>query len=294
MTTAVSDLYEPLIERDPAAIRTAIRRFRQQQSSDELFLAIARFAVLAYAPSQHAKHSVLSVLSAHDLREDLGERFDEVLIECAIYAANSRQPWSEPPIMDPPSPHGAPGDLRVAVVNRDRMAAERWLAKRLDDPDLRRELIAIASEDLEDLGHKVIIANAAWRLAEILGEKGRFVALRMAVWEMVSYAGPPSVPGPLSKDVLDGLIARCVAGNGSIESAHAVFLFDALSGGEQSVPGDPPPVYRLARDYGQCLKAHAVAKRLRRRYPEAHVDDFIAAVRRNLETGPSYEEWTFA
>lgn len=294
MHSAVSDLYEPLIERDPATIRTAIQGFRKRQSSDELFLAIAQFAMLAYAPSQHAKHSVLSVLSAHDLREDLGERFDDVLIECAIYAASSRQPWSEPPLMDPPSPEGAPDDLRTAVANQDRLAAERWLAKRLNDPGLRGELIAIASEDLEDFGHKVIIANAAWRLAEILGEKGRFVALRMAVWEMVSYAGPPSEPGPLSKDVLDGRIARCVAENGSIESAHAVFLFDALSEGEQGVIGAPPPIYRLARDYGQCLKAYAVAKRLRGRYPEADVDAFVAAARRNLDAGPSYEEWTFA
>ncbi len=41
------NLYEPLLERDVAGIRAAIREFRQSHSTQELFETIARFAVLA-------------------------------------------------------------------------------------------------------------------------------------------------------------------------------------------------------------------------------------------------------
>ena len=95
--------YDPFIERDVPAMRSAIADFRREHSSLDLFLAVARFAVLAYAPSQHAKHALLAALSAYDVREQLGDRWDELLVECAIYAAQSRQPWSEPPILDPPA-----------------------------------------------------------------------------------------------------------------------------------------------------------------------------------------------
>lgn len=290
MSGDIGELYEPLLERDVEAIRPAIENFRRSHSSDELFLAIARFAVMAYAPSQHARHAMLAVLSAHDLREECGDRWDDLLTECAIYAAQSRQPWSEPPIMDPPSTEGAPRTLRDAT---DRLSAERWLAAHLDDP---HEIFDVAAEDWSDLGHKLIVADAARRLAAILGEKGRFVILRTAVWEIVAYSGPRVAPLQPSSELLDRLIDRCIAERGSIESAHAVFHFaastDATPAGLRQ--GRPPAIYRLARDYGECLKAHAVARRLRAIYPEAKLDGFVAACEHNLEHGPSFEEWSFA
>lgn len=193
----VSELYEPLIEREIARIDETALRFRREHSSEELFLAVARFAILAYAPSQHAKHALLAMLAAYELREESGERWDELLVECAKYAAQSRQPWSEPPLLDPP-PVGPDqrrdvAELREAVAARDRLRAERWLAARIDDDDLARDLFAVASDDFEDLGHKLIVANAAWNLAPILGEKGRFASLRVAVWEMVATARPSTL-----------------------------------------------------------------------------------------------------
>src|SRR5438477_4136455 len=95
--------YTALLERDAHAARNAARAYRESHSSHDLFLAAGRFAVLAYAPSQHAKHAMLAVLAAYELRDDLGDQFSDVLIECALYSASSRQPWSEPPIMDPPA-----------------------------------------------------------------------------------------------------------------------------------------------------------------------------------------------
>jgi hypothetical protein len=122
-----SALYEPLIERDLDAIPAAARAFAAEHSPEELWIAIARFAVLAYAPSQHAKRAVMACRAAHDLRDELGERWVDMIIECARYAAESRQPWSEPPILDMPhvddaSPRDV-AELRAALDANDRARA---------------------------------------------------------------------------------------------------------------------------------------------------------------------------
>jgi hypothetical protein len=57
-------------------------------------------------------------------------------------------------------------------------------------------------------------------------------------------------------------------------------------------PTPSVPIYSFARDYGACLKAHAIAKRLRPRYPNADFDGMLAAMDRNRER--SSEEMTFA
>ncbi len=306
----VAELYEPLIERDIGRIRTAVAAFRSTHSSEELFLAVARFAILAYAPSQHAKHATLAAWSAYELRDELGEQWDELLLQCAIYAAQSRQPWSEPPLPDPPAL--APDqrrdldELREAIAEHDRLRGERWLAARIDDDALLPDLFTVASEDFEDLGHKLIVANAAAKLSAVLGEKGRFATLRIAVWEMVSQGKGQKAEGRSGEPaaLLERLIDRCIAEKGSIESAHAVFLFDAAveTGGEEALAqlsarsaGERrAPIYALGRDYAAYLKSHAVAKRLRARFPNAPLDAFVNAVGYNLEHAPSFEEWSFA
>ncbi|MBK5259633.1 MAG: hypothetical protein JJE51_08565, partial [Thermoanaerobaculia bacterium] len=295
----MQELYAPLIERDLEAIPAAIRAFRREQTSDELWHAVAQFAILAFAPSQHAKHALLAVLAAHDLREEAGERWDELLTECARYAAQSRQPWSEPPILDAPPiearQRGDLDELRAAVSDRDRLRAERWLAFRLESPNVLRDMATVATEDLSDFGHKLIITSAASRLSEILGDKGRYAVLRTAVWEIVAYRGDET----MEQRSLPKLVARCVEEHGSIESAHAVFLFDAREtmqvGAASAIPtGRGAHAYALARDYGQYLKAQAVAGRLRVRHPDAALDEFVEACRYNLEHAPSFEEWSFA
>lgn len=325
MASAVSALYEPLIARDLSAVRPAIREFRRSHTSEELALAVGRFAILAYAPSQHAKHAVLAVVSAFDLRDELGSRWDDLLTECACYAAASRQPWSEPPLIDPPQVDAGvsshPDELRAAITAHDRLRAERWLAARLQDPALTDDLLTVAAEDLSDMGHKLIMTNGARKLVPILGEKGKFVTLRMAVWELTAYEGPRTDPqAPVdAAALLEKLIARCVEEEGSLESAHAVFLFDAafesgvldqVSGYLARTAGEKPlslpagvdkrpagenwPIYSLGRDLGASLKANAVAKRLRSAFPAAALDDFVTAVQDNLENAPSLEEWSFA
>ncbi len=293
-----TDLYAPLIGRDLDAIPAAVRDFRAQHSSDELFLAVARFAILAFAPSMHSKHAVLASLSAYQLKETMGDRWDDLLAECARYAADSRQPWSEPPLLDPPEVDpGQPRDvdtLRHLVAARDRLGAERWLAARLDDDDLVRDLF-IVSDD-------VILTSAAVKLAGILGERGRFAALRIAVWDMTSHGAgslPADDPAPTLRD---RLVDNAVAERGSIESVHSVFEYDAardtaafsrvcselsslsLRKPDAELPAaTASPVYHLARDYGHYLRAFAGGdSRLK------------AAAAYNLENGPSFADWSLA
>jgi len=265
--------------------------------------------VLAYAPAQHAKHALLCCLAAWEIRQELEERFDDALVECAIYTATSRQPWSEPPMLDPPpiedAQRGDAGELREAVRAADRLRAERWLAKRHAGHDFARDYFAVAADDFEDLGHKLIVANAAWKLANLLGEKGRYAALRVGVWEMVAYCGERyrERGGTVS---VDTLADNMVANRGDLESAHALFLYDAaLETGQEKRVSDylshlikpqhsapstqhsALPIYSYARDCGEVLKSHAVAKRL-------GIDRIIAAAWDNLEHGPSLEAFSFA
>jgi hypothetical protein len=318
-------LYEPFIERDLAAIPPAVAAFRANHSAEETWIEITRFAVLAFAPSQHSKHALLACLSAWDLREELGTQFDQAIVECAIYAAASRQPWSEPPMLKPPKidddQRGDLDELREAIAASDRLRAERWLAKRFDSPDFARDYLAAASDNFEDLGHALIVANAALRLAALLGEKGRYAMLRVGVWEMVARGSRESGVGGRSENrdldsLCSALVANVIAEGGEIISAHALFLFDAalqtedanvirrvanhlsdIGGVAASTPTPHTPLptpYNFARDYGACLKAHAVAKRLRVRFPNTDFDGMLAAVHRNLDAAPPSEEMAFA
>jgi hypothetical protein len=313
--------YEPFIERDLAAIPAAVAAFRADHSAEETWTTVTRFAVLAFAPSQHSKHALLSCLSAWDLREELDSHFDDAIIECAIYASASRQPWSEPPMLDPPKleadQRGDLAELREAIAASDRLRAERWLAKRYRDPDFARDYFTAASDDFEDLGHKLIVASAAWRLAELLGEQGRYAMLRVAIWEMVALGGKRAEIANTAVDLdalCAALVGNMIANDGDLVSAHAMFLFDAalqteddeviarvashlsdIKSEASSVQKVPAlTVYRFARDYGACLKAHAIALRLRPRFRAVPFDAMLAAAHRNLENSPSFEEMTFA
>jgi len=302
----LTPLYEALLERDEAATRRAVEDFGDDH---ELFLAVARFAVLAYAPSQHAKHAFLACLAAYDVREELRASYREMLTECAIYAGGSRLPWSEPPILDPPQVDEEP-DLDAAIRDGDRLAAEHWLSFHLDDPQLEQRYFEAASRDFEDLGHKLIISRAAWRLVPILGEKGRFALLRAGVWEWTAYRGETYVARGVQVDreqLVDRLVADVIEEHGSLIATHNIFLLDAALGtpvesrvleylgasvilsradGEGPVPTLRP--YRLARDYAQTLIAHAVATRI----PQAK--KMLPSVHENLDQATGFEEWSFA
>lgn len=213
-------LYDILIERDLAAIPGEARAFAGEHSPHELFLAVARFAVLAYAPSQHSKRAVMACRAAWDLRELCGEAWIDVIVECARYAAESRQPWSEPPILE---------SLEVPDVDELRKKAR---------------------------GDALLMLDCALALIPVLGEKGQAALLRMPVME---YGGLPPLSddqrGGGPPPSIETLVQRVVESNGSIDTVTDVFLWAADHRLDQ--PLTPPPVYRLARDYAQTLIAHA-------------------------------------
>ncbi len=276
----MSAFYEPLIERDLEAIPDAAHAFLQSHSVEELWIAVARFAVLAYAPSQHAKRAVMAVRAAHELRDAMGEQWTALIVECARYTAESRQPWSEPPILDPPAvdpsqPRGVE-ELREAIAARDRARAEHWLASRIDDAD--DDLRAVAQGDAR------LVTDAVLALAPLLGEKGRYGLLRVAIWEMLNDNSNEEI------ESLDALIAETTATHGSIDSVRKVLLWCAgRAPAIAPAAGRPLTPYRLAHDYAQTLLAHAVARTL----PQ-HVEPFLSAVHENLERGEGYEEWSLA
>ena len=272
-----SALYEPLIERELDAIPEAARAFAAEHSEEELWIAIARFAVLAYAPSQHAKRAVMACRAAHDVREELGDRWLDMIIECARYAAESRQPWSEPPILDPPPPSERTDldELRAAIAANDRHRAERWLAARIEN----------AHDDLRTLakGDALLMLDTSIALEQLLGRKGRYALLRIVIAELL-------VEQDEVADPIEVLIDRAIVSNGSIETVRDVLVWSARVPPAGPAASSPPlRPYRLARDYAQTLIAHAIARKL-----PARAGEFLAAVHHNLEHGESFAEWSFA
>ena len=210
-------LYEPLIERDLNAIPAAVAEFLEEHSPHDLFLAVARFAVLAYAPSQHAKRAVMACRAAWDLREEFGDRWTDLLTECARYAAESRQPWSEPPILD---------TLEAPPEEQLRPKAK---------------------------GDALLMLDTALALLPILGEKGRGALLRMPVQEMEAEPNQPED----SNEPIEVLVKRVVDNNGSIDTVRDVFIWAAKNPATQQPSNPATPIYPLARDYAQTLIAHA-------------------------------------
>jgi hypothetical protein len=270
-------LYAPFIERDLAAIPAAARAYAAEHSVEDLWIAVTRFAVLAYAPSQHAKRAVMACRASHDVREELGDRWLDMIIECARYTAGSRQPWSEPPILDPPEPAERTDllELRDAIATKDRLRAERWLAARVDDA--HDDLRAVAK------GDALLMLDTALALEPLVGEKGRYALLRIVILELLN--DPEDVTDPLAV-----LVDRAIDERGSIDAVRNVFVASAgiaLAGVMACAPMLEP--YPLARDYAQTLIAHAIARKL-----PARADQFLAAVHHNLEHGESFAEWSFA
>ena len=280
MDRAAGALYAPLIERDIAAIPRAAHTYLRSHDLEELWIAIARFSVLGYAPSQHAKRAVVACRAAHAVR-DVVSGWRDLILACARYAAESRQPWSEPPILDPPALDGSQrtdaDELRDAVAAGDRARAERWLAARLDDAE--RDLETIARGDAR------LMLDTALALEKLLGTKGRYALLRMVIHELIADPQPEE-----PQEALDLLVDRAIEQRGAVDAVSAVFIRCAGLPSDARVRSAPPlSPYQLARDYAQTLIAHAFAPRLTHRASE-----FLAAVHDNLEHGESFADWSFA
>ncbi len=210
-------LYEPLIERDLSAIPAAVREFLDEHEVHDLYLAVARFGVLAYAPSQHSKRAVMACRAAWDLREEFGDRWPALIVECARYAAEARQPWSEPPIFD-----------SLEVPDEDELRAN---AK----------------------GDALLMLDTALALIPILGEKGKAALLRMPLMEMEAEPNPPND----NDAPIEELVQRVVDSNGAVDAVRDVFIWSAKHPTTRQPDNPTTPIYPLARDYAQTLIAHA-------------------------------------
>ena len=276
MPGAAGALYEPLLERDLAAIPAAVRAYAAAHSPEELWQAVTRFALLAYSPSEHARHALLACLAARGLPEAW-------IVECARYAAEARQPWSEPPILEmPPTAEDQRvdlGELREAIAAGDRPRAERWLAGRFRTAAAEAAALEGVGSDLlssaREHGDAPLIVRAAIALVPLLGEKGAYATLRVAVWDLIAKRDEP----PLPERSREELVAAVVQSDGAIDAVTALLAVSEIG----PAPACLEP-YRLARDYGHLLLAHAAG------FPE----EALEAVARNLEDGESYAEWTFA
>jgi hypothetical protein len=225
MPGATSALYEPLIERELAAIPAAADAFAEEHSDQELWVAVTRFAVLAYSPSQHGKRAVMACRAAYEVRDELGTEWRAMIVACARYAASSRPPWSEPPILDTPP---------------------------VDDP--YRELRAVAK------GDALLMLDTVQALEPLLGEKGQSALVRMVRAEL--EAESEDVTEPL--DVLvDRAIAERGSiesvRNVFVASARSELR---LRLDRAVAAATALQTYDLARDYAQTLIAHAVARTL--------------------------------
>ncbi|HVT44638.1 MAG TPA: hypothetical protein VMT00_09630 [Thermoanaerobaculia bacterium] len=323
MDVPTRELYETMSVRALERIPRAVGKFRAAHSSSELFTAICRWAVAYYSTEEHSKHAFLACHSAHRLRESLGERFDDLLVECALYAADSRLPWSEPPVMEPPSiERDQPfdlGEIRDAVAAEDRPRGERWLARAIYEPDFAPRFLTVAADDFGDLGHNLIVATAAWELAEVFPEEGRFPLLRAATWEWMAHREGTYVEKEHALDtetLFDRWLDVLVCDGGSPIAFHALALLDAAIrasaiANDRSIllrvrdflsntlmtaparalqPGDgreeSPPIYRLSLDYGEYLKACAIRRDLAPLFPTMEIDSLQRAARANLEQAP--------
>jgi hypothetical protein len=280
-------IYEPLIERDSVTFSRLARELALDTSAEELWLLVTRFAVLAFSPSQHGKRTVMACRAAHDVRDEMGDRWLDLIIECGRYAAESRQPWSEPPLLDPPEigpDHPAEQtELEAAIAERDFARGERWLAARGDDA--ADGIRAVAR------GDALLIIDTAVALLPLVGEKGRYPLLRMALQELVHAQDDEDAEGSLEQR-----IERVIETRGSVDTVRDVLLVDASRGPRPRSPVTSIALepYQLARDYAQTLIAHAAAGRFLHDGSGNRVDAFLEAVHHNLRHGESYAEWSFA
>lgn len=214
----MNELYAPLLERDLDAIPEAARAYASAQSEEALWVAVTRFAVLAYAPSTHGRRAVLACRATHALREELGGTWLDLIIECARYAAWSRPPWSEPPILDALDTSGWPALDAIDACGDALLLldAVRALLPELGEkglPALQRMVMAelpgiTRPPNLDPQGSPDSVETIFWSVA--------------SAPELRTHVGRPLAPYPLSCDFAQTLLAHFYARRLPVEEADAL------------------------------------------------------------------------
>lgn len=174
----MNEFFAPLIERDLNAIPRVAREYAAAHSEDALWNAVTRFAVLSYAPAQHAKRAVMACAAAHEVRAEAGGQWIDLVIECARYAAASRRPWSEPPIAESIDPRGWPA-----------LASLRGVAQ----------------------GDALLMLDAVETLLPLVGEKGLPALQRMVMQELPGDVPAGELDPAGSPDSVQVVLCRAAA-----------------------------------------------------------------------------------
>lgn len=331
MPGATSALYDPLIERELAAIPAAADAFAAAHSDLELWQAVTRFAVLAYSPSQHGKRTVMACRAAYDMRDELGDEWRAMIVACATYAASSRQPWSEPPILDEPRTVSwdemrkvAKGDALLLLDTVQALAPllgekGRSALLRIVDAEL-----AVESEDVTE-SLDVLIDRAIAEKGSIESVRNVFVAaveVRSAVRSARAAVGDagtahckpdPSRPFVAGVGFAVNSASSAAGAAGTVhcrpdpdQASHAVGVRSPVF---QSSAGETPAkaMSTAAEDWktgnltprlhpydlGRDYAQTLIAHAVARTLP-SRADEFLAAVHHNLEHGESYAAWSLA
>jgi hypothetical protein len=286
MSGAFSPLFEAMLYRDRDAIASGIVAALADGGVDALFKDLIRFAVLAFAPSEHGKAALLAVVAGSEIANALDDSATLVR-HCAEYQADTRTPWSEPPIGDPPALEASQRDdfqeIEEAIIHGDRLRGERWLAANLERNDLAERFFSAAIAASGESLLTIPVAVALWKIASSVPDHVRFSILRNAVndWTQHPHEMRKSATSELLwSDELKRLSVDVARRGGSLLELQRLIALGSLHELEEAAGGEvargaasaimaereeetsaemvsaaepPPPLYTLARDYATYL-----------------------------------------
>jgi len=294
MKSAVTELYEALLQRETGALRASIDTILESGTADRLWLELTRFSLLALAPTEQSQHALLAAIGAKSYLSN-PRHAAAALTSVATYISQARLPWSEAPILEPLTAGGAVSidSLVLAATEKRREIVESAIEALMGDRGL---LLTAASRFDDELRHASIITGSIQRLVGIHPELRREGVRAIANTWITAARSMPSKSSRVS-ELRDDAI-RYVEGGGDVTMFHALLFADVslaeidADAGIPSFEADEEFLsYNLARDYASAFLIGPLASRL-----SPGVDDelrlqVIDASRKNLASGPGFEDW---
>jgi len=296
MNPAVTDLYEALLQRETSALRSSIDRILANGTPEKLWLELTRFSLLALAPTEQSQHALLATVEAKSYLSN-HRSAAAGLTSVATYLSLSRLPWSEAPILEPVTAGGAVSveSIVLAVSEKRREIIESAVEALINK---RRQLLEAAARLDDELRHASIIAGAIQKLVVLHPELRREGVRAIAnTW----IAGAHSEPSPVSRHSETRDVAvRYVESDGDVTIFHELLFADfARTEADQTV--SPPSIgvdeefvtYNLPKDYAAAFVIGPLVARLAPMVDQELRLKVIDAARKNLASGPSFEEWLY-
>lgn len=319
-------LYEALLTRDLDRAGELVMKECRESGAEAMRDSIMRFSVLAFSPSLHSRGAVYAALAV----ADVFDRFEDqssLLVECARYVGESRIPWSEAPVTEPPrvGEDQSTGDSAIdeAINSEDLHAAERWLAGLLQEEAPAGRFFDAASRHPGDEGYGFTTAVVSWRIAEHFPSAVRYAVLRMALLEWLNARQTPDSSRLAGEEAIAATIGGYVRSGGQphrfpallvLDATHAAAkltsspgryepLFERFASIDTSERGNVPErrwkqddlAYRYAADYGFFVQSVPLAERLMEVTRDRESCESIPdAAHHFLMSSEGFEEWSFA